>query len=75
MNCPKCNDVMEDSDNLSFACNRCAEYVTLCRICKLPNQDKNSDICGHPSCIERKMRYMFKEAQPKKERKNEYTRK
>lgn len=72
MNCPNCNSVMDpwEDDGLVFTCTNfeCGETVTLCKICKLPNKDLNSDICGHPSCIEKKMRFMWRPEVEKKTR-------
>ena len=60
--------MMEEFTELSFACNNCYEKIDLCKICKMPNKDLNSDICGHPSCIEKKMRLMWKPEVEKKTR-------
>ena len=60
MICPRCNVQMEEMGELSFACETCYDTINLCKICKMPNTTLNSDICGHPSCIEKKMSRMWK---------------
>lgn len=73
MKCPNCNDIMEESTSKSYECKTCYKIVILCDICNIIMDNPNSNICGHPTCIEKKMRGMFNESPPKKERKkNDY---
>lgn len=64
--CPDCNIVMDNYMGLTHQCDNCYKTISICKICGLENKDLNSDICGHPSCVEKKMSMMWK---PEVERK------
>lgn len=59
MNCPDCNNEMEEFTPESFNCEHCWQDITLCKICKIIMKDPSSDICGHPTCVEKKAENMF----------------
>ena len=59
MNCPDCGDTMEEFTPQSFNCETCWKDINLCVICNMVMEDASSDICGHPTCIEKKAERLF----------------